>query len=612
MFPIEKIKEAKYISIDTETCDPNLKTYGPGGVRNDGHLAGISIATDNGVNDYYPVGHQTGNLNKEKVKDLMLEIFKSKKTLIFANALYDLEWLMTLDNKLKVDQNSWVYDIQIIEPLLDENNRKYSLNNLSQKYLREEKYEDQINMEVSNRFGKRAKVKENLWKLHPSYVKGYAMEDARLTLEVFKEQMARIKSDKIEDIVEFESKLIPLLLDTRLKGVRVAQDRAETLYTELKQKQELFQKKLNKRASTDINVWANASIKRAYDKESIKYTYTDKGTPSFTQAWLEVQKDPISKCVLEIRKLDKIRNTFIKNMIMEKATKGRIHCQFHSTGTVTGRFSSSNPNLQQVPARDQELAPLIRDLFLPEEGEDWVCADYAQQEPRVLVHYASLKNIDSALIARDSYHQDENTDFHQMVADMAEIPRKQAKTINLGLFYGMGQKKLAQELELDEETARSLFKKYHSKVPFVRTISNQVSNIASTRGYIKTLLGRKRRFNLWEPVDSFGEKAFPYSQAAATYHKQKLKRAYTHKALNALIQGSAADITKAAMYQIYKAGLLNDINLLLTVHDELDFSIAPDKHKCLDEAIQIMKSCIKLEVPLQVDVERGSTWGTIK
>jgi DNA polymerase I-like protein with 3'-5' exonuclease and polymerase domains len=176
----------------------------------------------------------------------------------------------------------------------------------------------------------------------------------------------------------------------------------------------------------------------------------------------------------------------------------------------------------------------------------------------------------------------------------------------------MGQKKLAQELELDEETARSLFKKYHSKVPFVRTISNQVSNIASTRGYIKTLLGRKRRFNLWEPVDSFGEKAFPYSQAAATYHKQKLKRAYTHKALNALIQGSAADITKAAMYQIYKAGLLNDINLLLTVHDELDFSIAPDKHKCLDEAIQIMKSCIKLEVPLQVDVERGSTWGTIK
>jgi len=612
MFPIEKIKEAKYISIDTETCDPNLKTHGPGGVRNDGHLAGISIATDNGVNDYYPVGHQTGNLNKEKVKDLMLEIFKSKKTLIFANALYDLEWLMTLDNKLKVDQNSWVYDIQIIEPLLDENNRKYSLNNLSQKYLREEKYEDQINMEVSNRFGKRAKVKENLWKLHPSYVKGYAMEDARLTLEVFKKQMARIKSDKIEDIVEFESKLIPLLLDTRLKGVRVAQDRAETLYTELKQKQELFQKKLNKRASTDINVWANASIKRAYDKESIKYTYTDKGTPSFTQAWLEVQKDPISKCVLEIRKLDKIRNTFIKNMIMEKATKGRIHCQFHSTGTVTGRFSSSNPNLQQVPARDQELAPLIRDLFLPEEGEDWVCADYAQQEPRVLVHYASLKNIDSALIARDSYHQDENTDFHQMVADMAEIPRKQAKTINLGLFYGMGQKKLAQELELDEETARSLFKKYHSKVPFVKIISNQVSNIASTRGYIKTLLGRKRRFNLWEPVDSFGEKAFPYSQAAATYHKQKLKRAYTHKALNALIQGSAADITKAAMYQIYKAGLLNDINLLLTVHDELDFSIAPDKHKCLDEAIQIMKSCIKLEVPLQVDVERGLTWGTIK
>ena len=297
---------------------------------------------------------------------------------------------------------------------------------------------------------------------------------------------------------------------------------------------------------------------------------------------------------------------------MEKATKGRIHCQFHSTGTVTGRFSSSNPNLQQVPARDQELAPLIRQLFIPEVGEEWVCADYAQQEPRVLVHYASLKNIDSALTARNNYHQDENTDFHQMVADMAEIPRKQAKTINLALFYGMGQKKLAKELGLDEETAKNLFIKYHSKVPFVRTISNQVSSIASTRGYIKTLLGRKRRFNLWEPADSFGEKALPYSLATAEYHKQKLKRAYTHKALNALIQGSSADITKAAMYQIYKAGFLKDLNLLLTVHDELDFSVAPDKQKCLKEAIQVMKNCIKLQVPLQVDVERGSSWGTVK
>ena len=612
MIDIKKLQASKYIALDTETCDPNLKTHGPGGVRNDGHLAGISIATDNGLNDYFPVGHQTGNLNGHHIKDLLDIILKLNKPLIFANALYDLEWLRAFHPKFKVDQNSRVYDIQVIEPLLDENNRKYSLNNLSKKYLKEEKYEDQINMEVMTRFGKRAKVKESLWKLHPNYVKGYAMEDARLTLEVFKKQMIYVQNEKIEEIVEFESKLIPLLLDMRLKGVRVAQDKAETLYIKLKQKQELSQKILNKRASTDINVWANTSIKRAYDKENIKYTYTDKGTPSFTQGWLEIQKDPISECVLKIRKLDKIRNTFIKNMIMEKATKGRIHCQFHSTGTVTGRFSSSNPNLQQVPARDQELAPLIRQLFIPEEGEEWVCADYAQQEPRVLVHYASLKNIDSAITARDNYHQDENTDFHQMVADMAEIPRKQAKTINLALFYGMGQKKLAKELGLDEETAKNLFIKYHSKVPFVRTISNQVSSIASTRGYIKTLLGRKRRFNLWEPADSFGEKAFPYSLATVEYHKQKLKRAFTHKALNALIQGSSADITKAAMYQIYKAGLLKDLNLLLTVHDELDFSVSQDKQKCLDEAIQVMKNCIKLEVPLQVDVERGSSWGTVK
>ena len=612
MLNLKKLQAAKYIALDTETCDPNLKTHGPGGVRNDGHLAGISIATDNGINDYFPVGHQTGNLNSYKIRELLDIILKLDKPLIFANALYDLEWLRSFHPKFKVDQNGKIYDIQVIEPLLDENNRKYSLNNLSQKYLREEKYEDQINMEVTTRFGKRANVKANLWKLHPNYVKGYAMEDARLTLEVFKKQMVYVQNEKIEEIVDFESKLIPLLLDMRLKGVRVAQDKAETLYIELKQKQVLAQGKLNRVAGTDVNVWASASIKKAYDKENIKYNHTKKGTPSFVQAWLETQNDIISQSILKIRKLDKIRNTFIKNMIMEKATKGRIHCQFHSTGTVTGRFSSSNPNLQQVPARDQEFAPLIRKLFIPEEGEEWVCADYAQQEPRVLVHYASLKKIDSALIVRDNYQKDEHTDFHQMVADMAGIPRKQAKTINLALFYGMGQKKLAKELELDDETAQILFKKYHSKVPFVRTISNQVASLASTRGYIKTLLGRKRRFNLWEPVDSFGEKALPYPLATAEYHKQKLKRAYTHKALNALIQGSSADITKAAMYQIYKAGLLKDLTLLLTVHDELDFSVAPDKQKCLKEAIQVMKNCIKLQVPLQVDVERGSSWGTVK
>ena len=202
-------------------------------------------------------------------------------------------------------------------------------------------------------------------------------------------------------------------------------------------------------------------------------------------------------------------------MILDKAKNERIYCSFNPMGTVTGRFSSQYPNLQQVPARDPELGPMIRSLFLPEENHDWVACDYAQQEPRVLVHYASLKLMETAMSLQKEYLNNPKTDFHSMVASMANIPRKQAKTINLGLFYGMGNKKLAGELGLELDQAYDLFNKYHSKVPFVKELSKQVSHVASCRGYIKTLLGRKRRFELWEPKDEWGAKAYPLAEASA-------------------------------------------------------------------------------------------------
>ena len=613
MFNINKIDEAKLIAIDTETYDPNLKTMGPGGFRKDGHVAGISIATDSGYTEYFPIGHEGGgNLNKTKVISFLLYIYSLKKKLIFANAMYDVEWLYSLDNRLTLTRDHRVYDVQTIEHLIDENKLKYSLDSLAKFYLRKSKYEVELEQAVLYKFGKRAKVKENLWRLHANEVSEYAKEDALLTLQIYQKQLDRIKREEIESIVDFESRLIPVLFHMRKKGVRVDVDKAHSLYTELEKKQSEVQTMLNRLGGTEVNVWANASLKEAYDKNSIGYNYTAKGTPSFTASWLETQMDDVSQSILKVRKLDKIRNTFVKNMIIDKASNGRIYCGFNPMGTVTGRFSSSYPNLQQVPARDPELGPMIRSLFLPEEDCEWVCADYSQQEPRVLVHYASLKEMDTAIKVKDEFNKNDKTDFHQMVADMASIPRKQAKTINLGLFYGMGNKKLAAELGLDNDQAYELFNKYHDKVPFVKEMSRQVSNVASSRGYIKTLLGRKRRFDKWEPRDSWGERAYSLSEAHAQYPKQELKRAYTHTALNALIQGSSADITKAAMVKIYEDGLLDEIDLKLTVHDELDFSVEPLKQKCFDESLQIMKTCVDLKVPLKVDVEKGLNWGTIE
>jgi DNA polymerase I-like protein with 3'-5' exonuclease and polymerase domains len=613
VFNTNKIDEAKLIAIDTETCDPNLKTMGPGGFRKDGHIAGISIATDSNYNEYFPIGHEGGgNLNKTKVIEFMDYIYKSNKKLIFANAMYDLEWLYSLDNRLTLTRHHSIQDVQTIEHLIDENKLKYSLDSLSNYYLKKSKYEVELKEAVLFKFGKRAKIKESLWKLHANEVSEYAKEDALLTLGIYQKQQDRIKKEEIESIVDFESRLIPVLFHMKRKGVKVDVNKAHKIYDELEKKQNEVQSMLNRLGGAEVNVWANASLKEAYDKNSISYSHTAKGTPSFTASWLETQMDDVSKSILKVRKLDKIRNTFVKNMIIDKASNGRIYCGFNPMGTVTGRFSSQYPNLQQVPARDPELGPLIRSLFIPEEGEEWVCADYSQQEPRVLVHYASLKGMDTAIKVQDEFNKNEDTDFHQMVATMASIPRKQAKTINLGLFYGMGNKKLALELGLDQDDAAALFNRYHDKVPFVKELSRQVSNVASSRGYIKTLLGRKRRFNLWEPRDSWGEKAYSLSECYSHYPKQELKRAYTHTAMNALIQGSAADITKSAMIKIYEAGLLDEIDLKLTVHDELDFSVSRDKQKCFDESLQIMKTCVDLKVPLKVDVEKGDNWGTIK
>ena len=613
MFKFSELEKSTIIAIDTETHDPNLKSLGPGGFRKDGKLVGISIATDSGYNEYFPIAHEGGgNLNNDQVVDFIDKLLKLKKKLVFANALYDMEWLNSHDSRLAFTKHHSIYDIQAIEHLLDENKLKYSLESLSQYYLKKSKYEAELEQAIQFNFGKKAKVKENLWKLHANSVREYAKEDALLTLQIFQKQLPRIKTEDVEDIVNFEMRLIPCLFEIRKRGVRIDLKKAEKLYYDLEKKQLMLQDQLNKAGGHGVNIWANASLKQAYDKNQIKYNFTEKGTASFTQDWLEQQNDGISKTILDIRKLDKIRNTFIKNMILDKAIGGRIHCQFNSMGTVTGRFSSSNPNLQQVPARDPELGPLIRSLFIPEENQDWYCADYSQQEPRVLVHYAVIKNMESAKKVQEEFLNNDQTDFHDMVAKMASIERKQAKTINLGLFYGMGNKKLARELGLDDDSAYELFNKYHTKVPFVRELSKQVSHVASTRGYIKTLLGRKRRFDKWEPKDSFGNTAYSKAEAMERYPDNELKRAYTHTALNALIQGSSADITKAAMLKIYESGITDEIDIKLTIHDELDFSVDKSKQKCFEEAIQIMKNCVDIKVPLKIDVEKGDSWGTAK
>ena len=332
--------------------------------------------------------------------------------------------------------------------------------------------------------------------------------------------------------------------------------------------------------------------------------------------------------------LNKLRGTFLHGL-MNYTQEGRIHAHINQIrsdtgGTVSGRFSYNHPNLQQVPSRGQ-FAKDVRKLFIPEMGEYWLKADYSQQEPRLVAHYALRFGLSSVNQIADSYDSNPKTDFHQIVADMAEIPRSQAKVINLGLFYGMGKAKLQAELGVSKDKASALSERYHTRVPFVKQLMNKLMNAASNKGKIKTLLGRRCRFPKYEPVlrgDDWGkyvppedhERMLELQQMGPTlldengndtgkknyWHNNAARRAFTYKALNKLIQGSAADMTKKAMLELHKEGITPHIQ----VHDELDISVVDPLEAA--KIKDIMESAVELEVPNKVDYESGPNWGTIK
>ena len=447
-----------------------------------------------------------------------------------------------------------------------------------------------------------------MWKLPSMYVGNYAERDAELTLALWKVMQKELSDQDLGAIFDLETELFPCLVDMRFLGVRVDVEKAHKLKQQLASEEKQLLQKVKTETGIETQIWAARSIAKVFDKLNLPYERTEKTkAPSFTKNFLSSHKHPLVKCITKAREINKAHTTFI-DTIIKYEHKGRIHADINqirsdSGGTVTGRFSYSNPNLQQIPARNKDLGPLIRSLFIPESGCKWGCFDYSQQEPRLVVHYASLDQDTSAFSVKDSY-LNFDADFHTIVAKMADIPREQAKTINLGLFYGMGKAKLQAELGVSREKAEELFVVYHNKVPFVKNLMKSTSNRAQQRGQIRTLLGRLCRFHLWEPNQFGMHKALPFEQAVQE-HGAGIRRAYTYKALNKLIQGSAADMTKKSMLDLYKEGIISHIQ----IHDELDISI--ESNKQANKIIDIMENAVKLNVPNKVDYESGDNWGDI-
>ena len=590
------------IAIDLETRDPDLKTMGSGSVIGNGEVVGIAVAVP-GRKYYFPIAHGSGpNMDRKKTLEWFKDILASDAIKIFHNAMYDVCWIRALGFKI----NGLIVDTMIAASLIDENRFRYDLNSLSWDYLGHGKNEVALNEEAKSRG---LDPKSEMWKLPAMYVGSYAEKDAELTLELWQIFKKEIIHQDIESIFNLETDLFPCLVDMRFLGVRVDSDRATLLKQELETEEKKLLLAISKETTIEPQIWAARSIAKVFDKLSLPYERTVKtNSPSFTKNFLQEHEHPVVKMIARAREINKAHTTFI-DTILRYEHKGRIHADINQIrsdqgGTVTGRFSYSNPNLQQLPARNKDLGPMIRSLFLPDEGRTWGCFDYSQQEPRLVVHYASLYKFPSVNDVIDNYENDAAADFHQTVADMAEIPRTQAKTINLGLFYGMGKAKLQAELGVSKNKAAELFAQYHAKVPFVKQIMNAASNRAQERGQIRTLLGRLCRFHLWEPNQFGMHKALPHEEALRE-HGPGIKRAYTYKALNKLIQGSAADMTKKAMLDLYKEGIVAHIQ----IHDELCVSVeSPEQAK---KIIEVMENAVNLEVPNKVDYEKGNTWGDI-
>ena len=638
------------VAIDIETYDPNLKTKGLGARREDGFICGIAVATDNDL-AYFPLHHSDTNLDDERIRQIWKvlnnKIFQNENiTKVFHNAMYDVCWIRSVTGMMIKGR---IVDTMIAASVIDENRFKYSLDSLSKDYLDEGKYKSDLQQKTLEWSGGTVKdPMTNMHKLPESIVKEYAKQDVNLTLKLWNlfnkkiDEVLYTKEDgeqkTCRQIFELETKLFLCLVEMKFKGVRIDVEKATLFGKHLKKRRDQIIDSIENLTGVRVDIWAAASIKNLLEYLDIKdYKVTPKSKmPQLPKDYLKTHKNKYLRMIAKAREYDKAVNTFIEGLL-GYVHEGRIHADINqirsdSGGTVTGRFSMSNPNLQQIPSKGY-IGKKMRELFLPEIDHKWGSFDYSQQEPRIVVHYAIKLGLPGTESLKKEFDNDD-ADFHQIVADMANISRKQAKTINLGLFYGMGKIKLQRELGLDQNKARALFNEYHNRVPFVRQLSQDLIQFAKENKLLFTLHDRFCRFDKWETTNKewnpetnrFNEvPLYTEEQAREAFKAEMLEKfkenkidanymdyferyytpAFTYKALNRLIQGSAADMTKKAMVDLYEKGIIPHIQ----IHDELCISIKDHGPELIRE---IMEQTIPLEVKNKVDYESGPNWGTIK
>lgn len=624
------LSAARVLSLDTETWDPELENSGPGWARGVGHVVGFSIgaqAADGAIGQwYFPIRHEDtpeDNLDPAQCFAWLADQVGDNRPKVGANFIYDIGWLAQEGVTVKGP----LYDVQHAEALLDERAR-VGLEVLAQKYLGEGKEGSLLYQWCADYFGGpvTAWQRRNIYRSPPCLVGPYGEADASLPLRILERQWPVLAQEGLLDLFDMECRLIPLLVAMRFAGVAVDVPRAEELYERLGGQVVDLEERLRQNVGFGVNVNSADDLARVFDHHGIPYGRTapsegnPDGRPSFTAKFLESISHPVAQMIVDIRQREKLRGTFIKSYILDNHVNGMVYGSFNQLrgeggGTRSGRFSSDSPNLQNIPIRT-EMGKEIRRIFVPDPGHvAWRKYDYSQVEYRLLAHYAVGEGSDEL---RRSYNENPDIDYHQLVHDLIfnmtgiDLIRGHTKNMNFGLIYGLGETALSGQLGLVLNKAKELFTAYHTGAPFARATMQATMKEAETYGVIATILGRKSRFDYWEPA-TWGVQgpALPYGAALSRYGR--IKRAKTHKALNRRLQGGAADLMKKAMLQCWEDGVFNETGLpRLTVHDELDFSDPGGRDAAFREMRRVMETAIKFRIPIRADYDIGPNWGDAK
>jgi DNA polymerase I-like protein with 3'-5' exonuclease and polymerase domains len=617
------------IALDTETKDDRLNAgMGSGWPFGAGYICGISVAYREGAH-YFPLRHpDSNNFDPVLLYQWLRDLIASDVRIVTQNGLYDWGWLRA-EADIRMPPSERLEEVGALATIVDENRYSYSLDALCAWRGLPGKDEAALK-EGAAALGlpKRAKPAAHIWQMPAHFVGPYAEQDAASTLALFESLDPILEQEGTRAAYRLEIDLLPMVHEMRRRGIRIDVTAAERARDHLLQKRDAVFAELSAKLGTGVGMAEIGRTKwlaETFDQHGIKYPRTKKGNPSFTAGntgWMPKHPHWLPQLIVRADKYNNAAVNVLQGYILDHVVNGRIHAEIHphrsdAGGTRSLRFSYSDPPLQLMPAHDEEIAPLIRSVFLPEEGEIWAKPDISQQEFRFIVHYAAQLQLPRAEEAVERYRTDPNTDFHALVAEWTGIARQLAKNANFAKAYGAGPRKFAIMINKPEREAQELFELYDRKLPFVKALAKHCEKQANRFGHLALYDGARRHWHSWEMLGvAWSKGAGPCSREEAErrikdpehpwYRRYGLRRIDTRKAMNALIQGSAARHTKLWMRAVWREGIVP----LLQMHDSLDCSVSSPEQA--ERVAQLAREVVALAVPIRVDLAFGRNWGDAK